>query len=252
MLVHGLGSSQNYYASVIPALNAQKIRCIALDTTGQDRSPYTGVEQSVHSLATDIIDAMDALGVQKAVVVGHSMAGITVPHLAATWPDRVAAAILLEPVLPSKESVPTFKKRIKTVEKGGMEPMADTIPYGAVGSSARPLHHAFIRELLLAHDPNGYLSMCRAIIASTGNPPEYKKVKCPVFVIAGSEDKSAPVEMCQNVLGLIGAEEKRIVFLKGIGHWMCVEAPDDVSKEMVEILRVGVVSKKRQTCPSER
>ena len=54
---------------------ASGFRCIAFDNTGAGRSPYTGIEQSVEALGGDVIGVMDALGVQKAVFVGHSMGG---------------------------------------------------------------------------------------------------------------------------------------------------------------------------------
>lgn len=237
IFVHGLGSSQNYWFGLIPSLIAQNCRCVALDTSGSGRSKYTGVEQSIHALATDIIDCMDILKISKAVVVGHSMAGITVPHLAATWPDRVSAIVLLGPVLPSTEAAPTFEKRIEAVEKSGMQPMADTIPYAAVGSSASSLHHAFIRELLLAQDPAGYVSLCRVIVNAATAPPEYHKIHCPALIVAGDEDKSAPVAGCQKILDSLGSSQKRMAVMKGIGHWMAVEAPEDVAKEITSFFR---------------
>jgi hypothetical protein len=46
---------------------------------------------------------------------------------------------------------------------GGMEAMANTIPNAATGSKATPLHRAFIREMLMAQDVEGYVANCRAI-----------------------------------------------------------------------------------------
>lgn len=233
--VHGLGSSQNYYTALIPAFTSQNVRCIALDTTGQGRSPYTGIEQSVHSLAADIIGVMDTLSISKAVIIGHSMAGLTIPMLASTWPNRISAAILVGPVYPNPATIPVFEDRIAKVEKDGMQPMADTIPYTAVGSQATSLHHAFIRELLLASQPDGYVSMCRVINAASADPrqrPDYSRVTCPVYVIAGDEDKSAPVAGCRRILDEVGTvkEEKRMVVLEKTGHWMCIERPEAVAQ----------------------
>lgn len=70
---HGLGSSQDYYQAVALGLQAHNFRVITFDTTGSARSPYTQIEQSIESMAEDIIGLMDALEVSKAVVVGHSM-----------------------------------------------------------------------------------------------------------------------------------------------------------------------------------
>lgn len=75
ILMHGLGSSQNYYHDVAMGLRGHNFRCITFDTTGAGRSPYTQVEQSIQSLADDVVGILDALDVSKAIVVGHSMGG---------------------------------------------------------------------------------------------------------------------------------------------------------------------------------
>lgn len=149
IFMHGLGSSQNYYHAVTQGLLVHGFRCIIFDNTGAGRSAYTYVEQSIESLGEDIIAVLDALAVTKAVVVGHSMGGsvhshwrkaeqeltacsIVAAHLAAERSDRIVAAILIGPVYPNPDMVPIFQKRIETVEKEGMQPMADTIPSAAV------------------------------------------------------------------------------------------------------------------------
>jgi len=180
---------------------------------------------------------MDHLTIDKAVVVGHSMAGMTAPYVAAQWPDRIAAAILIGPVYPSKEVVPVFEKRIEAVEKDGMDAMANTVPYSAVGSKAQPIHHAFIREVLLAQNPAGYISMCRVIANAWQTPPDYAKVKCPVLIIAGDEDKSAPVAMSKKIMEELGTEEKRLIVLENCGHWMCTEQGDVTGQKILEFFK---------------
>lgn len=80
ILMHGLGSSQDYYYAVAQGLASKGFRCIIFDNTGAGRSPYTFIEQSVQTLADDVISILDTLKVDKAVVVGHSMGGYVQPH----------------------------------------------------------------------------------------------------------------------------------------------------------------------------
>lgn len=237
ILVHGLGSTQNYYAGVTPTLTKHNYRCVCLDTTGSGRSPYTGIEQSATSLATDIVDVMDALSIPKAVVVAHSMGGITGPQAAALFPNRVSALVLLGPVLPTKDVEGVFLQRIEAVETKGMEAMADMIPYAAVGSKATPIHSAFIRELLLSIEPAAYVSLCRVIAGAYRSPVDYASIKCPLLIIAGSEDKSAPLAGCEKILSSVGSEEKEMIVMNGIGHWMAVECAEDVGKAIVGFFR---------------
>ncbi|KAI8938236.1 hypothetical protein NX059_005897 [Plenodomus lindquistii] len=226
ILMHGLGSSQDYYHVVAQGLVANGFRCIIFDNTGAGRSPYTFVEQSIQTLGDDVIGILDALEVPKAVVVGHSMGGIVAADLAAERSDRIVAAVLVGPVYPNKNVGPVFEKRIETVEKEGMQPLAETVSQTAVGKNASPLAKAFIRELLLGQDPAGYISNCRVIVNAP--VPNYSKISIPILILAGEEDKSAPLEGCKKMFEEMGTSEKRLEIMQGVGHWHCLEAFDEV------------------------
>lgn len=119
---HGLGSSQNFYTPIVPRLTQAGFRVITFDATGAGRSSYTQIEQSVSSLADDVLGLVDALSVKgKVIVAGHSMGGMVVTHLAAEHKDRIQAVVLIGPVYPSEGVSKVFEKRIETVEKEGSE-----------------------------------------------------------------------------------------------------------------------------------
>lgn len=114
----------------------------------------------------------------------------------------------------------------------GMEPMADSIPFAAVGSRSTPLHKSFIRELLLGQDPKGYAALCRSL--STAQPADYAAVKAPFLLLAGEEDKSAPLAGCEHIFNHVSSENKSLRVLNGVGHWHCIEAPDEVGALIAE------------------
>lgn len=234
---HGLGSSQNFYAPIAPQLTAAGFRVITFDVTGAARSPHTQVEQSIASLADDVMGILDALAVDRVVVMGHSMGGIVASHLASEGTrhsERIQAVVLIGPVYPSEGVAKVFETRIETVEKEGMEPMANTVPFGAVGSAAGPLVSPFIRELLLGQSSAGYLSNCRVI--ASAKRPSYEGIKCPVLLLAGKEDKSATLGQCEKMFGEIGSERKSIEVLEGVGHWHCIEAPVVIGEKIIGFL----------------
>ncbi|KAL5120878.1 hypothetical protein ACEQ8H_001065 [Pleosporales sp. CAS-2024a] len=226
IFMHGLGSSQDYYFALTDRLRGEGFRCIIFDNTGAGRSPYTFVEQSIQTLSDDVMGILDALEVSKAVFVGCSMGGIVGAHLAAENSDRIVAAVLVGPVYPNENVGPVFEKRIERVQKEGMQPIGDTVPHAAVGAQASPLVKAFIRELLLSQDPAGYCSHCRVII--NAKPPNYAKISIPVLILAGDEDQSAPLEGCQKMFAEMGSREKKLEIMRGIGHWHCLEAFEEV------------------------
>ncbi|GAB7351411.1 hypothetical protein MBLNU459_g2083t2 [Dothideomycetes sp. NU459] len=180
---------------------------------------------------------MDELSISKAYFVGHSMSGMTGPELAAEWPDRIIGLVLVGPVYPTPNVSPMFEDRIKKVEKDGMECMADTVPYAAVGSKAQRVHSAFIRELILGMEPSGYISMCKVIANAYKSPPRYEKVSCATLILAGEEDKSAPLAGCKQILEALGSKEKSLTVMDKVGHWHCIEDPEEVGRLIVEFLK---------------
>lgn len=69
----------------------------------------------------------------------------------------------------------------------------------------------------------GYISNCRVI--ASAEVPAYENISVPVLVLAGREDKSAPLEGCEKMFEMAGTEKdrKRLVVLEGVGHWCVLE-----------------------------
>jgi pimeloyl-ACP methyl ester carboxylesterase len=111
----------------------------------------------------------------------------------------------------------------------GMEPIADTVPVAATSTQASALTRAFVRELILGSDPKAYASHCQAIVDA--QEPDFAAVQAPVCILAGDEDKSAPLEGCKYILEHVGSSKKELKVLDACGHWHCVEHPDRVAKE---------------------
>lgn len=107
--------------------------------------------------------------------------------------------------------------------------MADTVPEAATGPCTTQLQKSFIREMIMAQDPKGYIANCEAIQAA--QPPDYQGVKCPIYIISGKVDKSAPPEGCQLIHdSLVNVEDKKIDFVNSMGHWYCVEDPELIGR----------------------
>ncbi|PVH81065.1 3-oxoadipate enol-lactone hydrolase-like protein [Cadophora sp. DSE1049] len=230
LLIHGLGSSSCFYSTIVPSLVSQT-RCIALDTPGSGLSTLGAKEQTIQTIAEDAHALLDALDVkEKVVVVGHSMGGIVASLIAEMFKERVKGVVLLGPVNPAEGLREVFGKRVEVVKADGLEPLANTIPTGATGSKSTSLHHAFVRSLILGTSPEGYISLCNAIANAT--KPDYSKIDVPLLVLAGEDDKTAPLAASEAIVSAYGTKngEKKVQVLKGVGHWHCVEASEEVAK----------------------
>ena len=238
IFIHGLGSTQNYFYPLLPHLYSHRL--IIFDNHGAGRSLLSTISSnpsiSIPSLASDVLALLTHLSIPRATLVGYSMGGMIPTTLASQHPDLVLAAILIGPVHPTPSTAEIFHQRIPKVRSHGMEVMANSVPDTATGPTTTPLQKAFIREMILAQSVEGYIAHCRAIENAT--PPEYQQVKCPTLIIAGEEDKSAPLEGCRVIFEGLGTEggKKRLEVLKGVGHWHCVERGEEVGRLVREFV----------------
>ncbi|WP_297080999.1 alpha/beta fold hydrolase [uncultured Demequina sp.] len=98
VLIHGVTASHLAFAHVVPHLSNALV--IAPDLRGRGRSAGVGSAAGMAAHADDIVAALDALGVESATVVGHSMGGFVAMVLAHRHPDRVARTLLVDGGLP--------------------------------------------------------------------------------------------------------------------------------------------------------
>ncbi|KAM3084900.1 hypothetical protein ACMFMG_003345 [Clarireedia jacksonii] len=236
LLIHGLGSSSCFYHSMLPEIS-RKSTCVAIDTPGSGLSTLGVAQQTVSSIVDDAIALLDTLSVRsKILVIGHSMGGIIASEIATKYPERVRGVVLLGPVNPSPSITEVFDKRIAVVEKDGLESLADTIPPAATGKGASPLVHAFVRALILSTSVEGYSSLCRVI--ASAERPKYDRIKVPLLILAGDEDKTAPLEACKEILNAYGTtpQQKKLTVLPGLGHWHCIEGPKLVAQHIADFI----------------
>ena len=111
-----------------------------------------------------------------------------------------------------------------------MEPLANTIPTSATNAKSTALQRSIIRELVIGQDPKSYASHCQVIVDA--KEPDLKSIKIPALILAGEEDKSAPMEGCEYIHEHLGSQRKELKVMNGVGHWHCVEAGDQVGREI--------------------
>jgi 3-oxoadipate enol-lactonase len=236
LLVHGLGGTSNFWAPVTAAF-APHMRVIAPDLPGAGRSaPAAGI--SFDTLANDLLALLDALGIGRAHVAGHSMGSIVCQHLAAKAPDRVRDLVLLGPLAELPEAArPALEARAATAREHGMEAIAELVcdrGLSAETKSMRPVTVGFVREMMLRQSAEGYARHCLALAA--GRRVDPGAIRCPTLLVSGTEDTTAPAASVEALAAALPAA--RVEMLAACGHWTAVEKPAEVVAAMTRFYRV--------------
>jgi lipase len=98
LALHGITASHRAWHHLADALPGRRI--IAPDLRGRGRSNALPGPWSLRDHADDEVRLLDALGIDRAFVVGHSMGAFVSVRFAAAHPDRVAGVVLVDGGLP--------------------------------------------------------------------------------------------------------------------------------------------------------
>lgn len=97
VLVHGFGASTYTWRHNAPALAEAGYRVLALDLVGYGLSDKNFDLDFSHPAQADFVaDVMEAVGLERATLVGHSMGGSVIGHVAQRHPERVAALVFVD------------------------------------------------------------------------------------------------------------------------------------------------------------
>src|SRR5258708_3415530 len=126
LVLHGmLGSSRNWQTTGRDL--AQYYHVFALDARNHGKSPHDPV-MTYEAMMEDLIAWMDAQGITKAVMAGHSMGGKTAMLLACRHPERVERLVGVE-IAPKTYQTATRKDfpdaRIEVIADSGHHPHMD-------------------------------------------------------------------------------------------------------------------------------
>lgn len=96
ILMHGLSANAHCFDGYFRAGLAEHVRVVTVDLRGRGLSDKPAGGYSMAEHARDIIGLMDALGIERAVMGGHSFGALLSIYLAHFYPDRVTKLILID------------------------------------------------------------------------------------------------------------------------------------------------------------
>jgi pimeloyl-ACP methyl ester carboxylesterase len=194
---------------------------------GGSTGPQTGI--TLHSLAGDVASVIDFSGEGQAVVLGHAAGNRTARAVAAYYPNKVAAVVLLA--------------------AGGKAPPTPEVSQALRDSMDLSLsNHVRLPQIGKAffapgHDPSvwseGWYPDAARIETAAGSATSvsdwWTAGSAPVLVVQADEDVIAPPENAVMLVHDIGARAK-VVHIADAGHAMLPEQPDKIAHEVIDYL----------------
>ncbi|MBS1161093.1 MAG: alpha/beta hydrolase [Proteobacteria bacterium] len=208
------------------------------DLPGHGRSDGEALP-SIEALAEWIVALLDAAGVEKAIVIGHSMGSLVALEVATRFLGRVAKAALIGTSLPMPVSQALLDATRDDEPKAVA--MINAFSYsasGQIGGNTVPgLWLLGMNQRLMERQKKGVfhvdMTACNAYARS---PESLAGIAAPLLIIAGSQDRMTSPKAAKALLGFIPGA--RLVSIEGSGHALMAERPDAV----LDALRAFVAS----------
>jgi 3-oxoadipate enol-lactonase len=231
---HALGANLELWDRQIAALGSQ-MRVLRYDTRGHGKSTAPAGEWTLEYLGQDVLQLLDALGIEKAHFCGISLGGMTAQWLGIHAEHRFHSIIAADTAA-RIGTVASWNERIDEVRHGGMVSIVDrTIErwYTAAFRENEPLPVMKTRQMLLNTAVEGYVGCCAALrdsdlTAAVGS------IALPTLLMTGADDPVTPPRDSRFLEEQI--DGAKYVELRG-AHLSNVEDADAFNQELLGFIQ---------------
>jgi 3-oxoadipate enol-lactonase len=217
-------------------------RVILVDPPGFGESQKLTAPFTFEDCARCIVDILDGLGVQRTHFVGNSWGGMIGGTFAATYPERVGSAVLMNctasPAGMRQKIEYGFLLRMAGLLGGIQPPLTRSVLKAFLGPTTfatRPDVVAYVRNTVQRVDiQSGGWAVRSVVPARTDQRALLSRVTTPVMVVAGAEDATFPLaETMAMAEAIPGAA---VAVLEGVAHLAGLENPPLVNKLIDEFV----------------
>jgi pimeloyl-ACP methyl ester carboxylesterase len=184
---------------------------------------------TLDDMAADAVGVMDALGIERAHIVGASMGGMIAQLVAADYPQRTLSLTSVMSTTGNPDLPRSKPEAMAVLANRGPDPREDMEGFLAhslnsartIGSPAYPVDPALQRENALSNFkrsfyPMGFQRQYAGVMASPDRRPKLAGITAPTLVVHGVDDPLVPVEGGRDTAKSIpGAALEEI---DGMGH----------------------------------
>lgn len=244
LLIHGSGPGVSAFANwrlVMPLL-AEQVRVLAPDMAGFGYTEIPdGQEFSREIWLKQLVDFLDAIGVEKVSVVGNSFGGSMALALAIHHPDRVEKVILMGAV-----GVP-FEITRGLDDVWGYEPspelmgrlMRETFAYDTSMITEDMVQGRYTASLR-TQDSFGRMFPAprqRWVDSMAFSEAEIRGITAPTLMVHGRDDKVIPLSTSLTMLDWI--DDSRLHVFGRCGHWTQIEYAKPFARLVLDFLAHG-------------
>lgn len=239
VFLHGIGGRASGWAAIQQACAEAGYASLAWDMPGYGDSPLLD-PCTFDGLADALAALMDAQGLSKAVLVGHSLGGMVALQMWARHPGRVAALVLAASSPAFGQGSGDFQQafiaqRLAPLEAGkSMQDVADGLIPTMVAPGFDGPGLAQAKACMGSITPVAYKAALGALVQFEQRAA-LPTITVPTLCIAAEHDRTAAPAVVQRMADKIPHAES--VCLPGVGHLLTFEQPAQFAAQLLSFLQ---------------
>lgn len=245
VLISGLGYPLWQWHKMVPFMS-EHFRVITFDNRGVGKTDKPAGSYTAQMLAADTSGLMDALGIEKASILGHSMGGFIAQAMALDFPEKINKLILCSTNFGGPRHVPITAEAWAVLSDVTSDPLT-RFKNGLVVSTSpgwAEAHPDMVQTWVdwrIANplDLVGYQSQMAIGLGLISEEAAFEnqltKVKTPTLVLFGENDKVVPPANADLLVSKLPNARK--VILPDAGHFFPIEVPEAASRAVIDFIK---------------
>jgi len=239
LLIMGYSGTMDLWAPEMLKELASKYQIIIFDNRGMGKTTASDKEFTIELFADDTRGLLDALGIERAHVLGWSLGTYIAQELSLRYPDRVEKLILYagdcggkEAIYPGPEIMDALGDTSASPRERGERLLATLFPEKWLKEHPDP--RTYFPELTETSSPGNIERQYQAWQNWKGTYSRLAKITQPTLLITGADDVNTPWQNSLIMVDLIPGAW--LVQLKGGGHGVMYQYPKKFSRIVLAFL----------------
>lgn len=234
LLLHGYTDSWHSFGRLLPVLRAS-LRAVAPSQRGHGDADRPESGYAMPDFSDDAAALLDALGIERAIVLGHSMGGAVAVRFALDHPDRVLGLVLVG-------AAPDWRTPAMLALAESVTALSDPIDRAFIrafqcGTFTAPVPPSFL-DLVVEESGKVPARVWQAALAGligANGRHELGRIAAPTMLVWGDHDDVVSRRDQDALLAAIPGS--RLLVYPGIGHAPHWEAPEAFARDLADFAR---------------
>jgi 3-oxoadipate enol-lactonase len=241
VLLHGFPLDRTVWDEQLSALDDARV--VRVDLRGCGESERSEGPALMEALAGDVAGVLDAIGIERAALAGHSIGGYVALAFFRMYAERVAGLALVASHVAADAAENPHAASVQRELGAGRDTLALRLEHEGTMAAAvesylpkylaphfykdEPELVARLRAVMERQDPRGCAQLVRGMKARLSSEDLLEDIRVPALVVAGAEDTYLAPETLRETAEAI--DDAEFVLLERVGHLPMFEAPDDTA-----------------------